>query len=212
MTRLSDDDFIDGPDSRETRRSSGFPAWALALIILAGASFMVVPCLIALLLPAVQQAREAARRTLARNNMKQMGLAAYNFHDTYQHFPPADVEAGFVAQSWMTDILPYMDQAPLHQSIQRNLAWNDPANKTPFGTVVQQYLNPSVPGNHTDANGYALAHYAANSRVMSDTLQSRIGDFTDGLSNTFLIGQVEDRKSTRLNSSHIQKSRMPSSA
>ncbi|MDZ4684380.1 MAG: DUF1559 domain-containing protein [Planctomycetaceae bacterium] len=54
---------------------------------------MIIPCLIALLLPAVQQAREAARRTQVRNSMKQMGLAFHNFHDTHSHFPPLDAEA-----------------------------------------------------------------------------------------------------------------------
>ena len=81
---LDDADFLDEPPRRKSALSSG----CLILIILLGGGVVVSPCLIALLLPAVQQAREAARRTQVRNQMKQMGLAFHNFHDVHNHFPP----------------------------------------------------------------------------------------------------------------------------
>lgn len=78
--------------------------------------------MIALLLPAVQQAREAARRTQCRNNLKQLGLAIHNYHDVANMIPP-----GYIMQfsgtadttldgnwSWGTFLLPYLDQAPLY--------------------------------------------------------------------------------------------------
>ncbi|HUQ72517.1 MAG TPA: DUF1559 domain-containing protein [Planctomycetaceae bacterium] len=81
---LKEDDFVDQP-RRKKKSSAG---WVIVLVIACGAEVMMIPCLIALLLPAVQQAREAARRTQVRNNMKQMGLAFHSFHDNYNHFPP----------------------------------------------------------------------------------------------------------------------------
>jgi len=171
-------------------------AWVIVLLAMGGCAILIIPCLIALLLPAVQQAREAARRTQARNHMKQMALAMHNFHDTYQYFPPKNIEGetqpGEQVQSWMTDMLPYMDQYPLHQQIQYSLAWDDPGNKLPMGTVIPSYINPSEPTTPIDANGYAVAHFAANSHVVSESHHMPIREITDGTSNTILAGTVND--------------------
>jgi type II secretory pathway pseudopilin PulG len=74
----------------------------------------IIAILIALLLPAVQQAREAARRTQCRNNLKQIGLAIHNYHDNHRVFPYA---WGSVQETWSALILPYMDQAPLYNTL-----------------------------------------------------------------------------------------------
>jgi prepilin-type N-terminal cleavage/methylation domain-containing protein len=77
----------------------------------------IIAILIALLLPAVQQAREAARRTQCRNNLKQIGLALHNYHDTFNTLPigvnGSMFPAGWGVSFW-TLILPYVDQAPLY--------------------------------------------------------------------------------------------------
>ena len=100
--------------SRSVRK--GFTLIELLVVI------AIIAILIALLLPAVQQAREAARRTQCKNNVKQLGLALHNYHDNFLVFPPGVVSsltAGATYQGWGWNclILPYMDQAPLYNTI-----------------------------------------------------------------------------------------------
>jgi prepilin-type N-terminal cleavage/methylation domain-containing protein len=75
----------------------------------------IIAILIALLLPAVQQAREAARRTQCKNNLKQIGLALHNYHDTYGSFPIGvnSSQHGRWGISFWVGLLPYLDQAPV---------------------------------------------------------------------------------------------------
>lgn len=116
----------------------------------------IIAVLIALLLPAVQQAREAARRSQCKNNMKQIGLAFHNYHDSLNCFPvnfavrgsgggQAIVDTG---HSWLTMCLPYIDQAALYNSINHNgpLAGNA-ANIAAANTIIQVFLCPSDSGN-----------------------------------------------------------------
>lgn len=108
-------------------RRNGFTLIELLVVI------AIIAILIALLLPAVQQAREAARRSTCKNNLKQIGLALHNYHDTHSVFPPGAV--GLVtdmnSSSWCTSsssnrgrapwsvlILPFLDQAPLYQQFE----------------------------------------------------------------------------------------------
>ncbi len=98
-------------------RSRGFTLIELLVVI------AIIAILIALLLPAVQQAREAARRTQCRNNMKQIGLAIHNYHDTHRVFPYA---WGSVQETWSALIMPYIDQGPLYNT----LVWSPTPNNT----------------------------------------------------------------------------------
>lgn len=94
-------------------RYRGFTLIELLVVI------AIIAILIALLLPAVQQAREAARRSTCKNNMKQLGLALHNYHETHGTFPlnydfsrgPGQVGCGV---SWISMSLPFMDQAPMY--------------------------------------------------------------------------------------------------
>lgn len=136
---------------RRTQRV-GFTLIELLVVI------AIIAVLIALLLPAVQQAREAARRSQCKNNMKQLGLAFHNYHDSLSCFPvnfavrgngggQAIVDTG---HSWITMSLPYLDQAPLYNSINHSgpLAGNA-ANTAAANTILQVCLCPSDSGNNS---------------------------------------------------------------
>ena len=130
-----------------SRRARGFTLIELLVVI------AIIAILIALLLPAVQQAREAARRTQCKNNLKQIGLGFHNYHDTFRTFPkPATlgltVSTGLVVTqgaSWSTMLLPYMDQAPLYNTIDTDRSPYDPVNVAATETILQGFLCPSTP-------------------------------------------------------------------
>jgi len=117
-------------------RKRGFTLIELLVVI------AIIAILVALLLPAVQQAREAARRSQCKNNLKQIGLALHNYHDTHSCFPPmrcqkyVGTNLSGTAWSWGTFILPYVEQAALYESLDVGSAslWGalSDANKRPL--------------------------------------------------------------------------------
>ncbi len=132
----------------------------------------IIGILIALLLPAVQAAREAARRSQCANNMKQVGLALHNYHDTFKSFcpqaiwdgnPPSGTAGGVTARNhtWLTMILPFMEQQPLYDSVDFTLpAWGQPV----VGTAVETIRCPSDPDLREPSTSHdmAVTNYVAN--------------------------------------------------
>ena len=127
----------------------------------------IIAVLIALLLPAVQQAREAARRSQCKNNMKQIGLALHNYHDSHGILPlndnPAKHRSGFV------HMLPYLDQAPMYNIMNQTLDQTVAPNVQFNTKSMPVFLCPSDPdANRTDLAGSdssgtgAPADYAFN--------------------------------------------------
>jgi prepilin-type N-terminal cleavage/methylation domain-containing protein/prepilin-type processing-associated H-X9-DG protein len=133
----------------------------------------IIAILIALLLPAVQQAREAARRTQCKNNLKQIGLAFHNYHDTFNTFPFGwMVGADFNASVWGVMILPYLDQAPLYNQWDSSVpAWNEAAafgkgpqasidgNLAVIRTPLQVFMCPSTPSENEHNYDYSAAGF-----------------------------------------------------
>lgn len=119
------------PDARQTlakkstQSRSGFTLIELLVVI------AIIAVLISLLLPAVQQAREAARRSQCKNNLKQIALAVHNFENSYRATPKAgqcDSTGGgsttYVTESPATQILPYIDQATVYNLMEHNLQFS----------------------------------------------------------------------------------------
>lgn len=135
----------------------------------------IIAILIALLLPAVQQAREAARRTQCRNNLKQIGLAMHNYHDTHNCFPPgyiAVIPTDMNVKNANVLILPYLDQAPLYNQINMNapmmtgptaypaaeLARNEALGRT----VLTVFMCPSSPAPPTSSYTFPAGAFSAS--------------------------------------------------
>ena len=141
-------------------RRKGFTLIELLVVI------AIIAVLVSLLLPAVQQAREAARRTQCRNNMKQLGLAFHNYHDVYQGFPAgwAIDQTNFNLHYWSVAILPYLDQANIYNKWDQSTpnlneaavfghSATAVANNTALAkNVIPAYLCPSNPSASTVEN------------------------------------------------------------
>jgi prepilin-type N-terminal cleavage/methylation domain-containing protein len=110
----------------------------------------IIATLVAILLPAVQQAREAARRSSCKNNLKQLGIALHNYHDTYNTLPPGYIyggpSTGGAAWSWGAMILPFMEQPALYDlTLGANLTLFQAAGTAaPSSATVQNSLRSPI--------------------------------------------------------------------
>lgn len=151
-----------------TSRKRGFTLIELLVVI------AIIGILIALLLPAVQQAREAARRTSCKNNLKQVGIALHNYHDVHGVFPPGwiGVEDGLHAahdgdngSGWALQILPFIDQANLWQKFDSHHSIAEEVNESILVVTLPTFVCPSDPQPrifHVEADDHEHGHDSAN--------------------------------------------------
>ena len=141
-------------------RRSGFTLVELLVVI------AIIGVLVALLLPAVQSAREAARRAQCSNNLKQIGLAIHNYEDTWKYMPPGSYHAVF--GTWITTILPFVEQ----KNLQERFFFDRSAN-----------FRPSPPGGirYGSTQNLPVTTTQVPTFVCPSDTKSAIGSFSSGI-------------------------------
>jgi type II secretory pathway pseudopilin PulG len=159
------------------------------LVILA-----ILGLLLALLLPAIAKVRQAANRMTSQNNLKQLGLACYNYHDTYRAFPPGVDDNHFSAAA---RLLPFIEQENLFRQIDFKKPVDDQANAAARQTVMPIFLSPADPLGQAKAGPTNYLYNAGSRPALEDNdgifyQNSKIGiaHITDGTSNTLMIGET----------------------
>ena len=149
--------------------------------------------LAALLIPAVQSARTAARRMSSSNNVKMLSLALLNYESTYKAFPPAytlDAD-GNRLHSWRTLLLPFMDSSGLAGKIDMSKPWNHPDNAFALDYDIDGFRSPL--GNTKPGYTSYLAVVDSSTALIGGQ-STKLREITDGTSNTIWIYETSDSK------------------
>jgi prepilin-type N-terminal cleavage/methylation domain-containing protein/prepilin-type processing-associated H-X9-DG protein len=169
----------------------------------------IISVLVALLLPAVQSAREAARRAQCINNLMQLGIALENYEGAHEVIPPGVVNpTGPIVEQpvgyhfgWLAQLLPYMEHRTVYNHFNFKLGLYGTENMTTRTMLVRPFLCPSDSGASRDANNIAMTNYvgnhhhveapiaASNMGVLFLNSAIRYEDVPDGTSQTIYIGE-----------------------
>ena len=169
-------------------------------------SISIIGVLVGLLLPAVNMARESARRTQCSNNLRQIGIALHNYHGVKRTLPPGCLQwrppkggKNFKQFAWSAMILPYLEQTELFESINFHVAYDDPQNAAPGSVGLSVYTCPSAiapaPGGLAKTDYAGL--YGQRLTAFGDTSNGvfiydralRFEHIRDGLSQTICVAE-----------------------
>jgi prepilin-type N-terminal cleavage/methylation domain-containing protein/prepilin-type processing-associated H-X9-DG protein len=166
----------------------------------------IIGILIAMLLPAVQGAREAARRSQCQQHLAQLGGAVQNYELAHEVYPPGTIDkqgpihsvASGDHRNWIVHILPYLDEANAYRHIDQTVGVYDPKNAAVRALTIRALECPSEALDSQDvtASNYAAVHHdveapidANNHGVFFLNSRIRVGDITDGTSHTLFLGE-----------------------
>ena len=171
----------------------------------------IIAILLGMLLPAVQQVREAARRTECLNNLRQVGLSAFNYESAHMHFPSGiyddDDDHRACLKNGLIELTPFLESSPLYSMYNQSLPWSDPANLPVAQYEVSFFQCPSAGGAVEDDGGLvgARGDYGfcmgetswlstdMPSGIFGINSSTKFADIPDGSSNTILTGEVASR-------------------
>ena len=193
-------------------RFRGFTLVELLVVI------AIIGILVALLLPAIQAAREAARRSQCANNMKQIGMALHNYHDTLKSFPIGH-RTGVATANWRVALFPYMELSSLYDRLNINdvyssadlsklilPSWTCPSLALPSTQpsswvtwwVNNNHMVPAyqgIMGAYPDPSGaasYSASNYGGwwcNNGMLLWNESTKLADCTDGTANTIIVAE-----------------------
>jgi type II secretory pathway pseudopilin PulG len=178
--------------------AAGAGAGLLVVLLVVGGMVLVCGGVgVALLLPALQYSREAARQMQSTNNMKQIMLAMHQYHDVHKEFPPAVVKDadGQPLYSGLVLLLPYLEQQPLSDRFQKDKAWNSPENMSLSNVTLPMLTDPSNPDNTPGRTDYLLISGPGSALEDTPGMKHGLDKITDGTSNTIVLMEVKGKTS-----------------
>jgi len=157
-------------------------------------SMVTTGVLVGLLLPAVQQARGAARRMQSSNNLKHIGLAMHNYHDTYGQLPPVGIADQPKSKlSWRVHLLPFIEQGALYDQFEMDEPWDSEHNLKLAEQMPEVYMSPDSPQLAAENKTRYLRPLGEGT---PGSVEGRLAlaNITDGLSNTIAVVEAPDEK------------------
>jgi hypothetical protein len=136
-------------------------------------------------------AREAARRTRCKNNLKQLGLAMHNFHDKSSTFPGSAIrdKSGKPLLSWRVAVLPYLDEMDLYRQFRLDEPWDSENNKKLIPRMPPLF---TCPGGKAQPGTTSYLAVTGPGAIFESGAARKIAEITDGTSNTILLVEADD--------------------
>jgi hypothetical protein len=163
---------------------------AITGIVTGALGCVVIPfVMLGLLVPAMQSAREAARRVQCMSQLREIGIALQQFHDQENHFPPAVIRdsIGTPILSWRVALLPYLNEKELYEQFHLDEPWDSAYNSSLLSKMPKVYACPSFLETSKDPTLTTYQVLVGPRSAFENAVGTRFADFTDGMANTILV-------------------------